>query len=140
VQVTSKAISRETDDAAAKFGKLLPSEVTALYLSLRPFIDSNKPLLLLGTAVACLVLAVLFIRIARGVTSWGHIAVYAITFAIWVLTLDATSIEALVNSTMDATPDANSSYQTISAIVSILWTFVITNLISKWLPGTVASS
>ena len=122
--MTAKAIT-DQDDRAAIFGKLLPSEVTALYLSLRPLFVDMDVIYQLIVAAVCLLLSVLFIRTVRGVASWGHTAIYTITFCIWVLTLEA-------NSSSQFFQYIGAGSQGAAALVvalSIIWTFFVTYIV-----------
>jgi hypothetical protein len=127
-----KAI-KDDDSTAAKLAKLLPAEVTALYLAIRPFlVQLNMPTVsLLGVAV-CLVLAVAFIRKQRGVTSWAHTAFYIITFGTWVLMIEPNNVSGWLGDLKLTL--SSEQCGTIAAIVSILWTFVISYVIpTKWI-------
>lgn len=126
--MTAKAISLN-EDGASKFGKLLPSEVTALYLSLRPLVVDAYPTLHLAVGILSIFLAVAFIRSVRGVKSWGHTLIYTLTFGVWVLTLEPAGMAYWLTQTWQFTTGDVKFYTVLGAITSILWTFIVTNLV-----------
>lgn len=130
----AKAIDSQ-DSATDKVGKLLPSEVTGLYLSVRALFagtdaDPTSGYILILMAILCLVAAVGYIINVRGVTNRKHIVIYIVTFVIWALTLDSDRVGSMVAAVLPA-----AYFGRIIASISILWTFVI-----SWVPSATVSS
>jgi hypothetical protein len=124
--MSDKAIT-SNEELGSKVAKLLPAEVTALYLSLRPFFEGS-PLTQLIVAIICLILSIAFIRTARKVTSWNHVIVYTLTFGIWVLTIEPNGVAYWMIDVFHINGIDRGQYSNIVAIISTLWTFLLTFL------------
>lgn len=120
----AKAIDSQ-DTPSDKLGKLLPSEVTGLYVSLRALfadVSANtiSDTILIALAIVSLVICIAYIVTVRGVRNVWHVVVYAVTFVIWALTLDPDRLSMLFPHT-----DYTDYFSRILAAVSLLWAFVI---------------
>ena len=123
----AKPVSND-DSAADKLGKILPAEVTGLYISLRSIFTTtvhDYAYYLIAAAVVSLIAGLIYISVVRGVRNPTHILVYAIIFLVWALTVDAGNIEEHFGHDLPI--------QNISAALSILISFLAPVLIPNGL-------
>ena len=124
----AKAIEA-ADPGVDRLGKLLPAEVTGLYVSIRAlFTDGASDYAgywLLIMATASLALALFYIWRVRGVNNPLHLAIYAITFALWAVSLDPGRLSPHLP------PFLSAFLAQVTTSISILWSFGFPFLISS---------
>jgi drug/metabolite transporter (DMT)-like permease len=87
----------KADKAVDRLGKLVPAEVTLLYMSVRGLYSvspaKEKDVILLIAAIAIAVCGIVFLRFSKKIDNWNHIAIYTAIFVIWMMTVDASLID-----------------------------------------------
>ena len=119
--VTTRAIQKD-DAALDRLFKLLPAEVTAVYVSIRTLVEASsyqdRLTFLLIAAVIMAVLSMIYVARFKDVSNRLHRLLYGGTFLLWAIALDATKIDEQFLSN-------SQGFSLAIGIASLIWTFLI---------------
>jgi drug/metabolite transporter superfamily protein YnfA len=107
---------------ADRLMRLLPTEVTGLYITVRGVVESSAlaaaPKILVATAITVSLVAIPYLVKVQKVTNAYHIAIYVATFLVWAATLDAIMID-------DEWAHTGGVFPVTLCGLAFIWTFAI---------------
>ncbi|NBB49802.1 hypothetical protein GVN24_16120 [Rhizobium sp. CRIBSB] len=110
------------DSPTDRLAKLLPAEVTGVYVSIRSLAETSTYqyafLIMLSSAVAMAFLSAKYVEKFKNITNTLHKAIYATTFLIWAIALDTLKID-------ETFLDNTGLFPLIVGIFTLIWTFSV---------------
>lgn len=114
-----------------RLGKLLPSEVTGLYVAMRAFfVDPTIPnygYYLIGLAIVCFFIGMGYIFYIRNVRNILHLVIYGAAFAVWAFSLDVDHIKVIIDRAIGVQLALPQIAGALSILISFIFPFFISN-------------
>jgi hypothetical protein len=119
---------RPTDTPSDRLAKLLPAEVTGLYITVSGLCAAahagNTDTILFYSTIAIAIIGMLYLYLQRGVVNFIHLAVYLVSFFLWVLTLQADNIDIKYYG-------EKGTFPLVISIMTVLWSFLLPLVVSS---------
>ncbi len=88
---------KENDASIDRLSKLLPAEVTGLYVTVKGLYASSTAtdgdVILVAATVLIAIAGIFFLYKAKHINNFIHLAIYTTSFFIWVLTIESGEID-----------------------------------------------
>ena len=113
---------RLSDGPSDRLAKLLPAEVTGLYMTIKGLCDqstvASAQAILFWFIPIVILCGIAYLVVVRKIANQLHLAIYCIVFIVWVVTIEAAAIGAAINI-------KDGTVSLLAAIVSAILSFLV---------------